>query len=169
LSPFNIERAEIEMKGMSASEATAIYASVPGGSELLEWFGEVPWFHDAEVLSLELHRRGESRLRVFGWITRNVVVNQGYSTSARHAIVTFSIRGVSDLQLDGFNQQNVLGNLFIHKRGKDTERAPYYDFCAKDDDFEIILEPCYGLDGRIRCNELSISFIQGRPTDQSYR
>jgi hypothetical protein len=38
----------------NVDELEAIYADVPGGLELLAWFGHVPSFHDAEIVSLTL-------------------------------------------------------------------------------------------------------------------
>ena len=46
----------------------AIYAEVPGGPELMRWFGGGPSFHDGEIVSLHLTREGTSRLTVPGWI-----------------------------------------------------------------------------------------------------
>lgn len=36
------------------------YSDVVEGDELLRWFGEVPTFHDSEILSLSLRRTGSS-------------------------------------------------------------------------------------------------------------
>ena len=40
---------------------------VAGSRELLNWFGYWPSFHDAEVISLTLNRRGASCLLLYTW------------------------------------------------------------------------------------------------------
>ena len=34
---------------MADENDAAIYGAVPGGQELVKWFGQVPTFHDAEI------------------------------------------------------------------------------------------------------------------------
>jgi hypothetical protein len=79
-----------------------IYDEVPGGADLVRWFGQVPTFHDGEILSLHLRRKGQSVLRLHRWINTDKVRQDGYIVSDRHAIVTFALTDVMDLQLDGF-------------------------------------------------------------------
>jgi hypothetical protein len=94
---------------MMVDLSTSIYDTVPGGADLVRWFGQVPTFHDAEILDLNLRRRGQSILRVHGWIGTSLMGNDGYLEPDKHAIVTFAIEDVMDLQLDGFSVQNVVG------------------------------------------------------------
>jgi hypothetical protein len=42
---------------------------IPGAVELHDWFGYWPDFHDAEIISLHLNRKGCSSLRVHAWDT----------------------------------------------------------------------------------------------------
>ncbi|MBI1792171.1 MAG: hypothetical protein HYR60_32000 [Acidobacteria bacterium] len=51
---------------------------VPGTSELIAWFGYWPSFHDAEVLDLELHRTGQSTIRIHAFETTGQVNTQGF-------------------------------------------------------------------------------------------
>jgi hypothetical protein len=45
-----------------------ILRQIPGGPELVAWFGHVPAFHDAEVLSVALDRKGPScQLSIHYW------------------------------------------------------------------------------------------------------
>jgi hypothetical protein len=102
-----------------------IYDNVSGGPELLTWFGEEPTFHDAEVISLSLSRTGPSELKIHGWIATDDVDPNGYIVLDKHAIVTFSLEGVMDLQLDGFSGQNVVGGLVL-RYATDRGRSSYY-------------------------------------------
>lgn len=74
-----------------------IYEEVPGGRALLEWFGEEPSFHDAEILSLRLNRAGPSTLKGHGWIM--TVGVGGELVLDKHAVVTFTLEGIMAFSL----------------------------------------------------------------------
>ncbi|CDM62209.1 hypothetical protein LPU83_pLPU83d_0839 (plasmid) [Rhizobium favelukesii] len=50
---------------------------------LLAWFGEVPTFHDAEIISLSLSRTGASEVEIHGWIVTDGVDPNGYDRPCR--------------------------------------------------------------------------------------
>ena len=81
---------------------------MPGAAELFDWFGFWPTFHDGEVLSLHLDRAGPSHLRVHTWERTNELDSRGCYVVRKRAIVTFILEQISELELDGFSQQNVL-------------------------------------------------------------
>lgn len=150
------------MLRMAREQHPAIYHEVPGGAELLRWFGGVPNFHDAEILSLDLCRKGQSTLRLHGWIMTNKVGENGFIVLDRHAIVSFALDGIMDLQLDGFSAQNVVAGLILRRAPDRPERRGYLAFAPSPQDVEIELEPCYGLDGLIRARSVTITFQPGR-------
>jgi hypothetical protein len=164
--PLHTLRTGCWIVGMTNDQTHNIYHEVPGGPELLRWFGEVPSFHDAEIISLDLRRWGQSALRVHGFVGTKKVDKAGCLLLDRHAIVTFSIEEIMDLQLDGFSHQNVIGGLKL-QRATDRGRANYYALPQSPEDVEIELEPCYGLDGVIRAKRVSISFEPGLPDGPS--
>ncbi len=134
------------------------YSSVVGGAELLTWFGQVPTFHDAEILNLSLNRAGTSELRIHGWVKTNEIDPRGYIALDKHAVVTFTFTDIMDLQLDGFSRQNVIAGLVL-QRATDRGRADYYALPEEESDIEIELLPCYGLDGFIRAKKIEIAFV----------
>ena len=140
-----------------------IYDEVPGGPDLVRWFGQEPSFHDAEILSLHLHRKGQSVLRLHGWIDTGEVGQDGYFVLDRHAIGTFTLSGIMDLQLDGFSIQNVIGGLVLRRAPDRPDRRGYLALDPLPQDIEIELEPCYGLSGLIRSRTVSIAFEPGKP------
>lgn len=140
-----------------------IYDDVPGGADLVRWFGQEPTFHDAEILSLLLCRKGQSVLRLHGWINTGAVGQDGYFVLDRHAIVTFTLSGVMDLQLVGFSIQNVIGGLVLRRAPDRPERRGYLALDPLPQDTEIELEPCYGLSGLIRSRAVSIAFEPRKP------
>ena len=167
------EKALNLMRGKSPAEAIGatevkdaeIYDAVPGGAELLRWFGQTPSFHDAEILDIHLRRSGRSILRLHGWINTGKVGPDRAYVLDRHAVVTFELAGVMDLQLDGFSAQNVIGGLTLRRAPGRPERHGYLALAPLPTDVEIELEPCYGLDGRIRARSVSITFEMGKPND----
>ncbi|HEX5283831.1 MAG TPA: Imm50 family immunity protein [Bryocella sp.] len=86
---------------------------IPGFDAVMEHFGHWPTFHDAEVVSVYLHRSGESRLDVHFFKTLPHVDSQGHYRTERHATVRFTFREVVALELYDFNHQNVLSSLQI--------------------------------------------------------
>lgn len=151
---------------MASNRETSIYDAVSGGADLVRWFGQVPSFHDAEILSLHLRRTGQSVLRLHGWINTGEVEQDGYFVLDRHAIVTFTLSGVMDLQLDGFSVQNVIGGLVLRRAPDRLERRGYLSLDPLPQDIEIELEPCCGLSGLIRSRAVSITFEPGKPHAQ---
>ena len=151
---------------MASKPDTQIYLEVPGGPELLRWFGQIPNFHDAEILGLNLRRSGQSTLILHGWVMTNEVGRDGFIVLDKHAVVTFTMEDIMDLQLDGFSHQNVIGGLKL-QRATDRGRGNYYPLPESPEDIEIELEPCFGLDGVIRAKRVSISFEPGCPDGPS--
>src|SRR5262249_57516261 len=89
------------------------------GSERLKGiFGRWPRFHDSEVISMRLERRGRDQ-----WegplLYISIHVFEGYRPDERlseikwrkHTVVTFRFMSVVDLSLTDFNQQNCLLDL----------------------------------------------------------
>lgn len=146
------------------NEHANIYDATPDGPDLVRWFGQIPTFHDAEILSLHLCRRTQSVLRLHGWITTGVVAPSGYYVLDRHAIVTFTLIEIMDLQLEGFSGQNVIGGLVLRHAPDRPERRGYLTLHALPQDIEIELESCFGINGLIRARSVSITFEPGKPS-----
>jgi hypothetical protein len=130
----------------SALESTiAILDEIPGGAAVIEWFEGRPHFGDGEVLELRLNRRGQSVLRISALSPR------------KHAVFTFVLRGMVDVHFDGFSHQNVIGGLTL-RRSQVTEVHPsLYGIGIVSGDHEIVLKPCAGAFGSIRCSIESIA------------
>jgi hypothetical protein len=150
---------------MDTNEAEAIYASIPGGSDLIAWFGHAPSFHDAEIVSFDLNRRSASKLVLHAWNMTSEVDNRGYFVLDRHAVVTFVLEDILDLELDGFSHQNVVFGLVLRRAPDRPDRSPFYWKDGSPDDFEIELEHCFGLSGKLRCCRVSVTFVPGKPDD----
>jgi hypothetical protein len=134
---------------------------------LIAWFGEVPHFHDAEIVSLNLNRRDPSTLTIHFW--RRLAHAAGFAPNVMELegeiVVTFTIEGIMDLQLDGFSHQNVIFGLALRRAPDRPDRRPFYGLDSSPTDYELELEPCYGLAGRIRARTIRVEFTPGKPAD----
>lgn len=135
------------------SELASVYRSIPGGTELLTWFGDVPSFHDAEIVSILLDRGNASRLHIRAW-------KGDYHKPDNHAIVSFSIGKIVDVELNGFSGQNVIDGLVLRRALDRPERDQIQPLLT---DYEIELEPCYGLFGMIRGRDIRIDLTLTEP------
>lgn len=150
------------------SEQNSDFESVPGGAELLAWFGYVPSFHDAEIISLHLNRKGESVLTVHTWETATERETDAWPPYIKNVVVSFTLEEITELKLEDFSIQNVIYGLVLRKI---ANKAPSFNMQRLQppeplpDLFEIILEPCYGLWGKIQARRVSITLTPGKPDD----
>ena len=125
---------------------------IPGSAELHDWFGYWPSFHDAEIISLHLNRKGPSSLCVHTWEMTKEVDERGYYVLAKHVIVEFTFEGVSDLDVSGFNHQNVIFGLDVEKM---------------ESGFQVNLSGCYGIEGSITAGKISLQLTPGSPSEST--
>jgi hypothetical protein len=122
---------------------------IPGAVDLHDWFGYWPSFHDAEIVSLNLKRKGSSSLLAHTWEMTKELDEKGHFVLTKHIVVEFLFDDVFDLNLIGFNQQNVIFELAIEKT---------------DSGFRLTLDECYGLSGIIEAKTMSIRTMPGKPS-----
>ena len=130
---------------------------VPGGPELIAWFGgRVPRFHDAEIVELVLERtQSRCRLKVHAFVPTPELDAKGCFVCTKHVIVTFQLTDVCELELTGFNHQNAILGLSL-------SRQPNGNLLLE-------LDPAYGLGGAIEAGSVEISLEPGIPHDSIYQ
>jgi hypothetical protein len=126
--------------------------NIPGADAVVAWFGQWPSFHDAEVVEAHFVRHGISQLRLHFWNTRDEVDERGYYILDKHAIVTFLLEGIEDMDIYGFSRQNVISSLTVEAEGSR---------------FLLTLGPCYGLAGVIEAKKLSVNIEPDTPNDRT--
>src|SRR5258707_12126382 len=108
-----------------------------GSEAVRQWFGIWPDFHDAEVISLSLCRRGDSVLRVYPYYPE------------KPATVEFLLTEISDLELSDFSVQNVIGSLAIeqttNEHGENVVR--------------LSLFPLFGLGGHMEAKLVQVNLV----------
>jgi hypothetical protein len=131
-----------------------LFAALPGGQAVIDWFGFVPSFHDAELDRLELAKGGATIvLRAFRM--RDAVDAKGLFVLDRHAVVTLHLSNVTGVHLTG-DAASILSELGINRVGA----APAgFSTCAGPNagDIQVSFESSYGLEGSIYAREVSFS------------
>jgi hypothetical protein len=122
---------------------------IPGALDLLAWFGHWPSFHDAEILSIHLNRRGESAVTVHTRHRTNEVDSRGYFVLTKHVVVTFTLEGILTVELGDFNHQNVISGLGVEK----TTTG-----------YRLTLHPCFGAQGSLEAKGIRITIQPGDPS-----
>lgn len=147
------EEYDVAETGVGYDHATqeATLRSLPGGPELIAWFGFVPWFHDDEIERLDLLDKGASRL-----VIRSSLY--GDDATPRACVVTFALADIVEISLKHFYFQNVIGDL--HLRPATHLDGPIYGLTPADTDLEIVVTSSVGLEGRIRCRSIEVSFAE---------
>lgn len=120
-----------------------IEARLTGAEAVRQWFGSWPDFHDAEVISLSLARKGQSVLRVYPYYPH------------KPAVVDFIFENVTDIELQDFSGQNVIMSLGIETATDQNGDKVY----------RLVLGPCYGLAGRIDAKSLRVELSPGKSPD----
>jgi hypothetical protein len=129
---------------------------VTGAQQLHDWFGHWPSFHDAEVISLHLNRRNPSILRVHTWDMTSEVDKTGHYVHTKNVVVDFvvDISAADDaLELYGFSHQNVIFGLAIKRH---------------DSAYKLDIDPCYGLGGSIKADNVSIRITPGKAESDAH-
>jgi hypothetical protein len=119
---------------------------IRGADRIVEWFGRWPSFHDAEVLQIDLKRKGPSLIRLHAFRMTKQVDETGHFVLDRHAVVTFRLDGIADVELAGFSGLNVILGLLLE---------------PVEGGFKVTLAPCYGVAGYVVAREVSVSLEPG--------
>jgi hypothetical protein len=121
---------------------------IAGAEKLLAVFGKWPSFHDAEVVRINLDRRSPDsehepilEALIHTWEMTREIDAAGFYGTRHHALVHLRFRGFDELQLEGFNHQNVLFDLSISDV-KDRQADQLY--------FQVEFNPSHGL-GALFC------------------
>lgn len=137
---------------------TSIVSQIPGGQQLIDWFHGYLEFGDAEVVELRLVRGEPSVLRIWQSISQ-----RGRSSGApfKAAQISFTVRDVFEVAIQGFSHQNVIGGLKIRTAPPVEVHPSLMGVGVNLPDHEIELEPCAGAFGIIRA---TIEAIAIEPT-----
>jgi hypothetical protein len=121
---------------------------LPGGQELVDWFGCIPHFHDAYLLDVNLSSKGESIIRIHAFRMTNEVDAKGYYVLDRHVVVTITLATVTHVALAEFDLPGIISDL---------------SFSIVEDSTELAWTGSYGIEGTIRAKQVRFDFVPGKP------
>ena len=124
------------------------FSEIPGGQTLIDWFGRVPRFHDANLLDITLASKGTSTLRIHAWRMTDKVDDRGYYVLDKHVMGAIDLEEVTYVALTDFNLPGIIFDLQITKA-----------FLG----FELAWSGSYGVSGTMRAQRISIAFRPGKP------
>ena len=130
-----------------------LFASLPGGQAIIDWFGFCPVFHDGPLERLELSN-GNAALSIRTFRMTSEIDANGFFVLDRHALVTLRMRGVTGVRLDG-DAGSIISELLIRRLQENPSRADWQS-CAGPvtGDIEVTFGTAVGLCGSIFAKEL---------------
>jgi Immunity protein 50 len=130
---------------------SSAFNEISGHEHLTGWFGYWPNFHDAQLLGIDVNTDSTSCVRVYTWeATKDDIDAQEYYILHKHLVVSFFLHGLKDVQLDGFDRENILMRLTV-------ERTP--------EGLELYLDTIYGVGGIITAESIRVEAKPGIPPE----
>jgi hypothetical protein len=131
-----------------------LFAALPGGAKVIEWFGFVPSFHDASLGNLEI-AMGVVIVRLKAFRMTNEVDAKGYFVLDRHALVDFHFSEVSGIYLVG-DAQSSIASLRVRRITSDLTG---WETCGgpRAGDIQVSFDTNVGLYGSIFARSLTLS------------
>ena len=144
----------MNLDGTFWSSDKALFAALPGGQAVIDWFGFVPSFHDANLDRLEL-MNGAALVALRAFRMTDAVDDKGFFVLDKHALVTIHLSNVTGVHLRG-DASSILSELGI-RRVSDVPVG--FSTCGGPgaDDIEVSFEASYGLEGSIYSREVKLS------------
>ena len=119
--------------------------AIANSHRVIEVFGERPSFHDAEILSIRLDRRGPSlEAVIYVHSIGPLNADTGYFELLHKSIVTMKFDRIILHEVGDFNHQNVIFGLHIEHVTAGSRK------------FDVRAEPCYGGDFHLECDAISV-------------
>lgn len=148
------------MEAPSSHWATdeVLFASLPGGQEVIDWFGFCPSFHDGTLERLELSA-GSAILTVRSHRMGGTTDGSGLYVLDRKASVSLTMRGVTGVKLQG-DAGSIITDLVIRRLDTEPARSDWAT-CAGPTrgDIEIAFDTAVGLYGTIYAKELTFELL----------
>ncbi len=133
------------------TETERLLRAIPGGQKLHDWFEGRVDFGDGEVAQLLLQRSEPSRLVI-------EVDRMRHGAATEFALITFHLKDVAEVKIEGFSHQNVIGGLLLRDaHGRDLHPS-LVGIGIEAPAHKIELEPCAGAFGTIEATIVEITF-----------
>lgn len=131
------------MRARRSQKDITVPTYISGHEKVTGHYGWWPTFHDAEILEIQLTRDGPAcRIKLFVYDMYRAPNTREWVETEKYANILFQFNDVVDIDLKGFNEQNVLSRIDFNKVANDI--------------IEIRLPSIYGLNGSIRCKKVEV-------------
>ena len=111
-------------------------------------FGGWPSFHDAEIHDIVITRDcdagSQMDIKIHHWQGTGDVDSTGHYVSIHHTLSTFRFIGLDDLDIVGFNQQNVISDMDI------------LEVAEPDSGFSVSMRSIYGCGVAFKCRQIRV-------------
>jgi hypothetical protein len=135
-----------------APRVRKVHEGIANHEALTSTFGKWPSFHDAEILRMRLDRGLEEPPSVEAdihlWEMTSDVDERGFYVLTNHTLVTLRFDGIRELELNGFNHQNVLSNLELEDLSELATPGVHWG---------VSLPSSFGVGGRFVCASISVA------------
>lgn len=128
--------------------ADDLIPQLPGGHSLIDWFGQVPTFHDGVILELNLAMERPGSMRVHTWAMTNQADANRRLILEKHCIVEIGFATIKHVNLAYFHRKGIIFDLQIH---------------GTLDRTTVAWDGSYGTEGSIIGTGVQLSLTQGRP------
>jgi hypothetical protein len=126
-----------------------VWDRVEGFQVLVDWFGEMPSFHDGQMLSLTIDFPDRAMFQVHAWRITDQVDGQGYFVHDKDFVATFRLEEVSLVDLETDYQGPGIVN--------------FLELAELDEVLELTIYSVLGAGGRLRAGRIAIDFQPGKP------
>ncbi|MGB6119631.1 MAG: Imm50 family immunity protein [Mesorhizobium sp.] len=130
-------------------------SEMPGWTEMVDYFGFEPTFHDAEVIGVDFKRSPlPITISIHTWRMTNEVDAKGFYVLDRHATVNFILLGGQIIAFKGWNHQNVLSEISIMREVSQSGISRTV----------VHLNSIFGLEAHFDADTVVVELIPGNPT-----
>ncbi len=138
----------------------ALFASLPGGQAVIDWFGFCPSFHDATLESATI-ADGNASLTIRAFRMTDQTDEKGYFILDRHAQVVIHMRSVTGLSLTG-DAVSIISELTVRRLPATPDRAEWQTCHGPEQgDIEVAFGTSIGLYGSIYAKEVEFELRHG--------
>ncbi|MET7244205.1 hypothetical protein ABZT49_12620 [Methylobacterium sp. EM32] len=140
----------------------ALFAPLPGGQAVIDWFGFCPSFHDATLDGITI-ADGSASIVLKAFRMTDEIDENGYFILDRHAQVVIHMRRVTGLSLTG-DAVSIISELTVRRLPATPDRSewPTCEGPAADD-IEIAFGTSIGLTESFYASEVKFEL---RPTEE---
>jgi hypothetical protein len=124
-----------------------VLAEITNSGVVAAVFGEWPSFHDGEIISVLLERGAHSpflEVKVHLFQRTTDIDRDGHFVNKNHTLVTLRFRDIGFVEVEGFNNQNVIRELLISREEQNPSR------------FSVEFTSNYGLTASFQCSGIAV-------------